>query len=82
MDPMWLIVLRVTERIVIYAGAIFMIYLGYSLYKRSNSKGRNNLQAKTKLSQIILPGTGLGLFFMAFGAIVLFSRTFHRQGQD
>ncbi len=61
MDPMWLIVLRVTERIVIYAGAIFMIYLGYSLYKRGISKGRNNLQAKIKLGQIILPGTGPGL---------------------
>ena len=81
MDPMWLIVLRVTERIVIYAGAIFMIYLGYSLYKRGISKGRNNLQAKTKLGQIILPGTGPGLFFMAFGAIVLLVGLFIGRGR-
>ena len=81
MDPMWLIVLRVTERIVIYAGAIFMIYLGYSLYKRGISKGRNNLQAKIKLGQIILPGTGAGLFFMAFGAIVLLVGLFTGRGR-
>ena len=71
MEPIWLIVLRVAERIVIYGCAIFTIYLGYSLYRRGISKGRGDLQAKTGLGQIILSGTGPGLFFMAFGAIIL-----------
>lgn len=71
MDPMWLIILRVIERIFIYVGAVITIYLGYNLYKKGINKGRGDLQAKSKLGQIILSGTGPGLFFMVFGAVIL-----------
>jgi len=71
MDSTLLIVLKAIERIVIYAGAVFVIYTGYSLYKRGISKGRGDLKAKTKLGEILLSGTGPGVFFMVFGAIIL-----------
>ncbi len=71
MDSTLLIVLKAIERIVIYAGAVFVIYAGYSLYKRGISKGRGDLKAKTKLGEILLSGTGPGVFFMVFGAIIL-----------
>ena len=66
-----LIVLKAIERIVIYAGAVLMIYAGYSLYKRGIDKGCGDLKAQTKLGEILFSGTGPGVFFMVFGAIIL-----------
>ena len=71
MEQTWPIVLRAAERCVIYGGAVLLICLGYMLYKQGISKGRGELQAKSKMGEILLSGTGPGLFFMAFGAIIL-----------
>ena len=71
MDSTLIIVMRTIERIVIFMSATFISCLGYWLYKLSINKGRGNLQANSKLGDIILSGTGPGLLFMAFGAIIL-----------
>ena len=54
MDPMWLVVLRIIERIFVYVGAIITIFLGYSLYRLGISKGRGDLKAKAKWGEILL----------------------------
>jgi hypothetical protein len=62
---------RGVERIIINLGAILMTYLGYKLFIFGIEKGYAELTAETKFYKIVFSGTGPGLFFMAFGAIVL-----------
>ncbi|MFC1597114.1 hypothetical protein ACFL5Q_04130 [Planctomycetota bacterium] len=45
--------------------------LGYSLFRRGISRGKGTLEAESRLFRIVFTGTGPGLFFMAFGAIIL-----------
>ena len=71
MDSKLIIVMRIIKRIVIFMSATFISCLGYWLYKLNINKGRGNLQANSKLRDIMLSGTGPGLLFMAFGAIIL-----------
>jgi hypothetical protein len=63
------IAIRGVERCIIAIGAIFTIYLGYKLFVRGIGTGK--LAAKMKFIDIVLSGSGPGLFFMAFGAIIL-----------
>ena len=74
MDPT---TFRGIERIVIVLIAGCLAYLGYRLFVLGHTTGPGKLQADTKLGKIVLSGTGPGLFFMAFGAIVLVSAVFH-----
>lgn len=67
-DP---IIWRGIERILIVIGAIFLSFLGYKLYIKGHSSGKNTLQVDSKLLKFILSGQGPGLFFMAFSALVL-----------
>jgi hypothetical protein len=63
---------RALERIVIVGGAVFAIYLGYRLYLHGISKGGIRWEASgTLIPKLLLTGTGPGLAFMAFGALVL-----------
>jgi|CXWL01.1.fsa_nt_gi hypothetical protein len=68
MDP---IVFRGIERLLIIVGAIFFGYLGYRLFVKGLTIGEGNLKFESKAMKIIFSGTGPGLFFMAFGAVVL-----------
>jgi hypothetical protein len=68
MDPT---VFRGIERILIVIGAIIFGYLGYRLFVKGLTTGEGNLRFESKLMKVIFSGTGPGLFFMAFGAVVL-----------
>jgi len=74
-NPMFL---RGIERVIINLGAILMTYLGYKLFIFGIEKGYAKLTAETKFYKIVFSGTGPGLFFMAFGAIVLIAALFTR----
>ena len=52
-------------------GGIISIWLGYKLFTKGIDKKRGELKAKVKFVEIFFTGIGPGLFFMAFGAIVL-----------
>ena len=63
---------RGLERLLIVTGAIFLVYLGYRLFLFGVEKGRNHLSTELSESfKIVFSGTGPGLFFMAFGSLVL-----------
>ena len=52
-------------------GGITSIWFGYKLFVKGIDKNRGELKAKVKFVEILFSGIGPGLFFMAFGAIVL-----------
>lgn len=62
---------RGVERLIICLGGIFFGYLGYKLFLAGLTAGDSKLNVESKTMKIILSGTGPGLFFMAFGAIIL-----------
>lgn len=68
MDPIYL---RGIERILVVIGAIAFGYLGYRLYINGVNKGTNHLKAESSFYKFVFSGVGPGLFFMAFGGIVL-----------
>ncbi|MCH7676660.1 hypothetical protein IH879_17185 [candidate division KSB1 bacterium] len=65
------ILLRGAERLLIVIGAIILSYLGYKLYRFGIDKGSAKLETESQLYKVVFSGTGPGLFFMAFGAIIL-----------
>jgi len=64
-------ILRMIERIAIVVGAVIFAYLGYKLFLFGIKEGHSKLQSESKFFKITFSGTGPGLFFMAFGSIVL-----------
>ena len=58
---------------VVAAGGILAVWLGYRLFTRGIAKGHGTLSAKAKLASLVFSGVGPGLFFMAFGALILIS---------
>ncbi len=67
------IFLRGMERLLVVGGAIVLSYLGYRLFVFGVREGESRLSAESPFYKIVLSGTGPGLFFMAFGALVLIS---------
>lgn len=68
MDP---IIFRGIERLLIIIGGIFFGYLGYRLFVKGLTAGEGTLKYESRFMKVLFSGTGPGLFFMAFGAIVL-----------
>lgn len=64
-------IFRGIERLLIAFGAVFLCYLGYKLFMNGLDKGTGKLQFKSKFMEVVFSGTGPGLFFMAFGAIIM-----------
>lgn len=62
---------RGIERIIIALSASLFCFLGYKLFRHGVTKGYGSLSFQSKLLKIVFSGTGPGLFFMAFGALVL-----------
>jgi hypothetical protein len=62
---------RAAERVLVDCGAIFFGYLGYKLYIRGIGARPATIQFKSKLAQFAASGTGPGLVFMGFGAVIL-----------
>ena len=74
-----LFVIRGVERVLIIVGAIFFGYLGYKLYLHGITSSRSQVDFDSKFMKFAVSGTGPGLLFMVFGAIVLvFSLVFGR----
>lgn len=67
---------RGLERLIIVFGAIVFAYLGYRLFLVGIDKGPGMLEAQTRFYKFVFSGVGPGLFFMAFGAIVLVTALF------
>jgi len=69
MDPtVW----REIERLLVALGGILSIYLGYRLFIYGIEKGRDRLSVHiSEKMRIIFSGQGPGLFFMAFGSVLL-----------
>src|SRR5262249_40413423 len=64
-------VLHGITRIIIALGAITFGYLGYRLFIHGHTQGKGSLEFESRVAKVIFSGTGPGLFFMAFGAIIL-----------
>ncbi len=67
-DPVFF---RGIERWLIALGGIMLCVLGYKLFIHGLKKGRGKLITESKLLKVTLSGSGPGLFFMAFGSIIL-----------
>ena len=67
---------RGLERLIIVIGAIVFAYLGYRLFLAGIDKGPGKLEAQTRFYKFVFSGVGPGLFFMAFGAVVLVTALF------
>lgn len=65
------ILFRGVERLLIVLTAAFFGYLGYRLFCLGRTDAPAKMTFKSKFAQLTFSGTGSGLIFMAFGAIVL-----------
>lgn len=68
--------LRGSERLAIVLTGGFLSYLGYSLFRFGVLTGQSRLTAETRTYKLIFSGTGPGLFFMAFGSLILLAALF------
>jgi hypothetical protein len=64
-------VLRTIERLFVCGGGIFIAFLGYRLFVKGIDSGPGKLQVNSSIAKFVLSGKGPGLFFMAFGSIIL-----------
>lgn len=59
------------ERVLCIVVAAFFAFLGYRLYFAGLTRGESKLQGKGAFGEFVVSGTGPGLFFMAFGGVVV-----------
>ena len=67
---------RGIERWMIILGGLVFAYLGYKLFLYGVDQGNGKLEAENQLFKITFSGSGPGLFFMAFGALILVFSTY------
>ena len=67
---------RGIERWMVVLGGLIFGYLGYKLFLYGVDQGHGKLDAENKLFKIAFSGSGPGLFFMAFGALILMSSVY------
>jgi len=67
---------RGIERWMVVLGGLIFGYLGYKLFIYGVDQGHGKLDAENKLFKITFSGSGPGLFFMAFGALILMSSVY------
>lgn len=67
-DP---ILLRGIERIAIVLVAGLFAWLGYRLFMHGHAQGESKMSLESPWAKVVFSGTGAGLIFMAFGALVL-----------
>lgn len=65
------IMLRGGEKMAIVCIAAFISYLGYRLFVKGVESQETKLEGEVSEFKLSLSGTGPGMFFMAFGAIIL-----------
>lgn len=62
---------RSLERIIIVLGGMLFAYLGYKLYLKGVEGGDTEVEMESDWMELVVTGQGLGLAFMACGAITL-----------
>ena len=62
---------RGIERLMIVVGGLIFGYLGYRLFLYGIDQGNGKLETESKFFKLTFSGSGPGLFFMAFGALIL-----------
>lgn len=67
---------RGIERWLIVLGGLVFAYLGYKLFLYGVDQGNGKLEAENQFFKFTFSGSGPGLFFMAFGALVLMTNVF------
>lgn len=67
---------RGIERWMIVLGGLIFGYLGYKLFLYGVDQGHGKLQAENQFFKVTFSGSGPGLFFMAFGALILVSSVY------
>jgi len=76
MDAFGFLFYRGIERWMIVVGGLIFGYLGYKLFLYGVDKGHGKLQAENQFFKLTFSGSGPGLFFMAFGALILVSSVY------
>ncbi len=66
-------VLRMFERHMVVLGGIIAIVLGYRLFQSADLKQDSTGSMKTKLFEVSATKIGPGVFFAAFGTVVLWT---------
>lgn len=59
------------ERLLVVGAAIYLTYLGHSLFKFGVLETDADMQSKGIIKRLLFSGTGAGLFLMAVGAMLL-----------
>ncbi len=67
---------RGIERWMVVLGAVVFGYLGYKLFLYGVDQGHGKLDAENQFFKITFSGSGPGLFFMVFGALILMSSVY------
>lgn len=65
------VLLRGIERIAIVLVAALFAWLGYRLFMHGHAQGESKMSLESPWVKAVFSGTGTGLIFMAFGALVL-----------
>ena len=66
------LIMRGMERIIVTIIACIVTYLGYKLFVKGVGESRAETSIKTDFITFLLKGRAPGLFFMAFGCMILF----------
>ena len=67
---------RGIERWMIILGGLIFAYLGYKLFLYGVDQGHGKLETENQFFKLTFSGSGPGLFFMAFGALILVSSVY------
>jgi hypothetical protein len=67
---------RGIERLLIVIGGFIFAYLGYRLFLYGVESGNGKLETESPLFKLTFSGSGPGLFFMAFGGLILINSIF------
>ena len=67
---------RGIERWMVVVGGLIYAYLGYRLFLYGVDQGNGKLEAENQFFKFTFSGSGPGLFFMAFGGMILIASVY------
>lgn len=73
---------RGIERLIIVLCGMIFAYLGYKLFVYGVDTGNGKLETESPLFKLTFSGSGPGLFFMAFGGLILLHSMFSNVAID
>ena len=75
-DAVDLLFYRGIDRWTVVVGGLIYAYLGYRLFLYGVDQGNGKLEAENQFFKFTFSGSGPGLFFMAFGGMILISSVY------